>query len=56
MQCAERNHVAGGKLWDAMREQDHVAGGKKAVCAFLHPDLLLFSRGLFWKRIMVYFS
>ena len=26
----------GGKLWDAMREQDHVAGGKKAVCTFLH--------------------
>ena len=26
----------GGKLWNAMREQDHVAGGKKAVCAFFH--------------------
>jgi hypothetical protein len=52
----EQDHVAGGKLWDAIRERGYVAGGKKAVCAFLHPDLLLFSRGLFWKRIMVYFS
>ena len=56
MECVRQDEGDGGKLWDAMREQDHVAGGKKAVCAFLHPDLLLFSRGLFWKRIMVYFS
>ena len=36
MECVRQDEGDGGKLWDAMREQDHVAGGKKAVCAFFH--------------------